>query len=109
MRKEKYRIQRSKVSPVSEIQLKWMRDPEGETARLYPTVYEVLMALHEAGIRISEFRRIDYGHQIGIAGGAILDIFTKSGTIVVKGDVYKNGATGKPLKKALPKHSVWMR
>jgi hypothetical protein len=86
-----------------------MRDPESEVARFLPTAYSILFAFHEADIRVTEFGRIEHGIQIGLACGALLDVYTKSGKVVVKGDVYGHSAIGKKIKKALPVPATWSR
>jgi hypothetical protein len=94
------------VRPVDADQLSRMLDPEDVFAIRFPSAFDVLTSLKEAGINVREIRRIQHAHQFRVIGGVVVCVYT-SGKVVVQGDVFQGGATGKLLKRALPKDTIW--
>ena len=108
MIKERYKLARAKVAPLPAENLKIMLDSESTLARHYPCAFEILTNLTGAGIRISEFTKVQHGVSFGVLGGVVIVIYN-SEKVVVQGDVYEHGATGKRLKGLLPKTTIWQR
>lgn len=108
MIKERYKLARAKVFPLPAENLKIMLDSESTFAQHYPCAFEILTRLTDDGIRISEFAKVQYGVSFGVLGGVVIVIYN-SEKVVVQGDVYEHGATGKRLKRLLPKTTIWQR
>ncbi len=108
MIKERYKLARAKVSPLPAENLKVMLDSESTFALHHPCAFQILTRLTDAGIRISEFSYLQHGVSFGVLGGVVIVVYN-SEKVVVQGDVYEHGATGKRLKGVLPKTTIWQR
>ena len=108
MIKERYKLARTKVSPLPAENLRIMLDSESDFAQHYPYAFEILTRLSVADIRISEFSKVQYGVQFGVLGGVVIVVYNTE-KVVVQGDVYEHGAIGKRLKAVLPKTTIWQR
>lgn len=107
MRRDR-RYQNAMVRPFSRDQISRMLDPEDAFCVRYPAAYKVLASFQRAGITVSEARSIPHGYLFRVLGGVVVCVYT-SGSVVAQGDVFENGATGKLLKRVLPKHTIWQR
>ena len=94
MIKERYKLARAKVAPLPAQNLRIMLDSESTFSQHYPLAFEILTRLTAADIRINEFSKVQYGVQFGVLGGVVIVVYNTE-KVVVQGDVYEHGATGK--------------
>jgi len=104
--RSRVRYQRAVVRPVDHDQLSRMLDREDVFAIHHPEAFNVLTRLARAGIKVTEARQIQHAYQFRVLGGAVICVY-RSGKVLVQGDVVQAGATGKLLRRALPKDTIW--